>query len=188
MLGVVGVHKAAKVLIVDDELMVHVILDQLVKKYGFEPLKATCGDEAEQQVEAHAPELILLDILIPGSDSMALLESFRRNPTLKHSRIIVVTGSNDLNIIGNYIAAGADDYILKPFHATLLKTRLIHALDRIEQSQNIDKVQAILSEVTGKLQQSVEESAEYSKDLNCGLNNVLLGVGKSSQLLRSAEK
>ncbi len=181
-------HKTPKILIVDDELMVHIILDQLIKSYGFDPLKASNCEEAEQQAEEHRPELILLDILIPGTDSLALLESFINNPKLKNSRIIVVTGSNDLNIIGNYIDAGADDYILKPFHATLLKTRLIHALDSLKQSQQIENVQTILDEATRKLEEAVEASAEYSEQLSHDLNNVLLGVGMSSQLLRPDTK
>ena len=176
-------RKTPKILIVDDELMVHIILDQLITSYGFEPLKASNSEEAEQQVDEQNPELILLDILIPGTDSLALLASFKNNPKLKNSRIIVVTGSSDLNQIGRYIDAGADDYILKPFHATLLKTRLIHALDSVKQSQQIDNVQMILAEATRKLQQAVEESAEYSEQLSHDLNNVLLGVGMSSQLL-----
>ena len=175
-------HKIVKILIVDDELMVHIILDQLIKSYGFEPLKASNSEEAEQQVNDHVPELILLDILIPGSDSLALLQSFKRNPKLRNSRIIVVTGSNDLNKIGSYIDAGADDYILKPFHATLLKTRVIHALERVKQFQKIENIQMILSEATTKLQTLVGDDG-LNENVVHELNNVLLGVSMSAQLL-----
>ena len=181
-------HKIAEILIVDDELMVHIILDQLIKSYGFEPLKASNSEEAEQQANDQIPDLILLDILIPGSDSLALLQSFKRNPKLKNSRVIVVTGSNDLNKIGSYIDAGADDYILKPFHATLLKTRVLHALERVKQAQQIGNVQIILSEATSKLQALVGDDAEKLSDkVVHELNNVLLGVSMSAQLLNTKE-
>jgi len=179
------VNKTPKILIVDDELMVHIILDQLIQSFGFEPLKAKDGQEAEQEIEKQTPDLILLDILIPETDSFALLQSFRRNPKLKNTRVIVITGSNDLNKISHYIDAGADDYILKPFHATLLKTRMIHALERIEMSRQVENVKIVLSEATSKLEQAVADSAEYSDQLSHDLNNVLLGVGMSSQLLNS---
>lgn len=174
-----------KILIVDDELMVHIVLGQLIKSYGFEALKASSGQEAEQLIDQLVPDLILLDIHIPDTDSMALLQSFIQNPKLKNTRIIIITGGNNLDIISTYVDAGADDYVLKPFHAALLKTRLIHALERVEMNQQADNVKIILSEATVKLQKAVNDSAKFSEQLSHDLNNVLLGVGMSSQLLSS---
>lgn len=178
-------NKRPKILIVDDELMVHIILGQLISSYGFEPLKASNSEEVEQQINEQIPDLILLDINIPGFDSMSLLQSFRQNSQLVNTRVIMISGSNDLDLMGGYINAGADDYIFKPFHATLLKTRIMHALERVKVSQQVDNVKIVLSEATLKLQKAVKESAEFSEQLSHDLNNVLLGVATSSHLLEN---
>ena len=179
--------KYPNILIIDDEPMVHLILGELINSYGFTSLKASNAREAEEQIKQRTPDLILLDIHIPGSDSMELLQTFIQNPALKNTRVIIISGSNNYNTIGHYINAGADDYILKPFHATMLRTRLIHALERIEKQKQLDQMQLILSTCSDKLQKAVSDSTPFSEQVSHELNNVLLGVESIRSHLPQAE-
>lgn len=176
-------NETPQILVVDDEMMIHIILDQLIRSYGFEPIKASNAEEAEQQLKEHAPDLILLDIVMPGSDSKALLQSIKDNPKLENSRVIMISGTNDLNKIASYIDAGADDYILKPFHATLLKTRILHALERIKQQQKTKQTQSKLAETQLKLQQAEATGDTFCSELSHDLNNALTGITMTADLL-----
>jgi len=176
-----------KILVVDDEIMIQIILDQLINSYGFKPIQATTQKAAEEHLSQHTPDLILLDIMMPDCDSVALLKSIKANPKLHHTRVIMISGTNDLNLIASYIDAGADDYVLKPFHAVLLRSRIMHALERIREHTPTTLVQDILTEVALKLRQIAKENEELDNNITHDINGALTGVMTCSHFLADAD-
>lgn len=104
-----------------------VSLKHLVSKAGYEVLMAGDGEEALEIAEASAPDLIILDVMIPKRDGYDVCQTIRANPALKHVRIMMVTAKGQEVEIEKGLALGADAYMTKPFSTKELvaKVRLL---------------------------------------------------------------
>jgi len=163
--------------------MIQIILNRLISSYGFDPIQALNEAAALQQLKQHTPDIILLDIMMPDCDSMALLKSIKANPKLKHTRVIMVSGTPNHDLIATYINAGADDYVLKPFHVVLLKTRLLHALENLQIQQSNEVIQDILSEVVLKLRAVAKENETSDNNISHEMHSCLTGVLSCREIL-----
>ena len=101
-----------KILVVDDEQAVRESLRRSLRFNGYEVLTANDGLEAVETVRAENPELLILDIMMPGDDGFTLCQQIRRDSQVP---IIMLTAASDEadRVIG--LERGADDYIAKPF-------------------------------------------------------------------------
>ena len=103
----------AKILIVDDEEILRRIYSDRLSFEGFEVETAADGEEALNKIKAAAPNLILLDILMPKLNGLQVLEQLNTNPQLKQIPVIVLSNvANDENI-KKALSLGAKDYLLK---------------------------------------------------------------------------
>lgn len=114
------------ILVVDDNAQIVDILSQYIKKEGWPMLAAKTGEEALALFDAAEPSLILLDIMLPGLDGYALLESLRPQGV----PVIFITAKSAVKdrVLG--LRLGADDYITKPFAAEELVARMESVLRR----------------------------------------------------------
>jgi DNA-binding response OmpR family regulator len=104
-----------KILIVDDEPNIIVPLQFLMEKSGYQVLIAQSGEEALESVSKNRPDLILLDIMLPGIDGYEVCEILRLNPEWKDTKIIFLTAKGREVDIAKGMVLGADEYITKPF-------------------------------------------------------------------------
>jgi len=106
---------AKKILIVEDEQNLVNNLAEKLRAEGYSVLTAFDGEEGWNKIRNDKPELVILDIMLPGLDGLSLCRMVRNEPTTKHIRIIMLTarGAEVDKIIG--LESGADDYIVKPF-------------------------------------------------------------------------
>ncbi len=118
-----------KILIVEDEPDLTELLSYRLKKEGFQVSTAGEGSEALRRAEEIFPDLILLDIGIPGLDGIEVCKWLRRHPRLKQCAVFMLTarGAESDQVAG--FEAGADDYLVKPISPTVLISR-VHALRR----------------------------------------------------------
>jgi two-component system alkaline phosphatase synthesis response regulator PhoP len=129
----VMVDQPIKVLLVDDEPDILEFLDYNLSRNGFTTILATNGKEAVRLADQDVPDLILLDIMMPGMDGVETCYELRRNEKLKNTLIAFLTArSEEYSEIAG-LEAGADDYIQKPIRPRLLLTR-IKALMRRKDS------------------------------------------------------
>jgi DNA-binding response OmpR family regulator len=119
-----------RVLVVDDEPNILLSLEFLMQQAGFEVVTATDGETALQRVAERPPDLILLDISLPGLSGFEVLEQLRAQPEHARLPIIMLTAHGREVEREKGLALGADDYITKPF-----STR-----------QLVEKVQALLAQ------------------------------------------
>jgi DNA-binding response OmpR family regulator len=119
-----------RVLVVDDEPNILLSLEFLMQQAGFEVATATDGETALQRVAEQPPDLILLDISLPGLSGFEVLEQLRAQPEHARLPIIMLTAHGREVEREKGLALGADDYITKPF-----STR-----------QLVEKVQALLAQ------------------------------------------
>lgn len=105
----------AKVLVVDDEPNIVLSLEFLMQQAGFEVETAVDGASALAKVEAAPPDLILLDISLPGISGFDVLEQLRQEPRHAKLPIIMLTAHGREVEKEKGLALGADDYVTKPF-------------------------------------------------------------------------
>ena len=119
--------EAPKILIVDDDVRICRTLRSYLKREGYNVSIALDGEEMWRQFEASDPDLILLDVVLPGADGVTLARELRKTSDVG---IIMLTGKNDPvdKIIG--LEMGADDYVTKPFDERQLLARIRSLLRR----------------------------------------------------------
>jgi DNA-binding response OmpR family regulator len=115
------------VLVVDDEPIVRDVVVRYLKRDGFDTLEAGDGESARQLIEDGAPHLVVLDVMLPGTDGLALCRWIRSRGDLP---VIMLTarGEEADRIVG--LELGADDYVTKPFSPRELAVRVRTVLRR----------------------------------------------------------
>lgn len=104
-----------KILIVDDEPNIVIPLQFLMEQNGYRTLVAQSGEEALELISKEKPDLVLLDIMLPGVDGFEVCEIVRLNPEWRNTRIIFLTAKGRDVDIAKGMVLGADEYITKPF-------------------------------------------------------------------------
>ncbi|MYL24406.1 response regulator [Halomonas alkaliantarctica] len=110
----------ANVLVVDDEPNIVLSLEFLMEQAGFEVTTAEDGEQALASVKSAQPDLILLDISLPGISGFDVLEQLRAQPETERLPIIMLTAHGREVEREKGMALGADDYITKPFSTQTL--------------------------------------------------------------------
>ncbi len=118
------------ILIVDDDLEIRRLLVDYLVRNGFEAIAVRDGREMWQALERHAVDLIVLDLMLPGSDGLTLCRDLRAKPGKPNLPVLMLTarGEDTDRIIG--IEMGADDYLVKPFNPRELLARIKSILRR----------------------------------------------------------
>jgi DNA-binding response OmpR family regulator len=114
------------VLIVDDERDTNDILANLVQARDYQPVQLYSGSEVAAAVSEHAPEVILLDLMLPDVDGFAVCDELKRNRETNLIPVIMVTALNDANHRAAGVRVGANGYLTKPF----TPEQLFEAIDK----------------------------------------------------------
>jgi len=117
----------SRILVVDDEHLIRWSLEQSLKKQGYEVMTAASGEEALRQIQEDAPELMLLDIQLPGMDGLAVLEKVKEIDS--DIIVVMVTALGVLETAVKAMRLGAYDYINKPFNLDELSIIVRKALE-----------------------------------------------------------
>jgi DNA-binding response OmpR family regulator len=120
------------ILVVDDDAdIVRTIKSNLMRE-GYQVICASNGYEACQSSLSHLPDLVLLDIVMPGIDGIEVCRQLRTNPATASMPILFATVSGDIESKVAAFVAGADDYLVKPFDLQELNLRVKALLLREE--------------------------------------------------------
>jgi two-component system alkaline phosphatase synthesis response regulator PhoP len=127
-----GSSRFLKILIVDDEKDIVDLVAYNLEKEGYETLKALDGEKALQLVRTKTPDLVVLDLMLPGIQGLEVCKRIRKDPETASISIIMLTakGAEIDKIVG--LEVGADDYITKPFSVKELLARIKAVLRRSE--------------------------------------------------------
>jgi len=125
------VYEAAKpvrVLVVDDDAALAEMLSIVLRNEGFEPIWCGTGDKALAAFRDGKPELVLLDLMLPGKDGVDVCREIRAESGVP---IVMLTAKADTLDVVSGLEAGADDYVVKPFKAKELVARIRTRLRRM---------------------------------------------------------
>ncbi len=110
-----------RILIVDDDPSIGEVLDMFLRSEGYETRVATSGPQALDFFDEYQPNLVLLDLNLPGVDGISVCRSIREH---SGTPIIMLTARTDPQDIIHGLEAGADDYVEKPFNEQILSARI----------------------------------------------------------------
>jgi len=131
-----GVERAAGrgagtcVLLVEDEDQLRRVMKDLLERDGYTVAEARDGVQALDQVDRFAPDVIILDLNLPGLDGYGVLTQLRSRPATRAIPVVVLTAKGDEDNEVRVFELGADDFITKPFRARALSARLEAVLGR----------------------------------------------------------
>lgn len=138
------------VLIVDDEPAGRQTLEAVLDGEGYTLEMAENGMQALEKAEKHLPDVILLDVMMPGMTGFEVCERIRSNSRLAEIPIIILTALDDHESMLKALQAGADDFISKPFDRHELRARLL-GITRLNRFQKLQKERAELERVNAEL-------------------------------------
>lgn len=108
------------------------LVKRLLERENFEVLEAQNGDEAVAVATRERPDLVLLDLNMPVMDGYEAIHHLRHDVSLASLPIIVLTAEDGQTVERRVLAMGADDYMLKPFEATVLLSRVQAVFARLK--------------------------------------------------------
>lgn len=118
------------ILIVDDDALNRRLLIKSLESDHHRTSSVDNGFAALAALEADSPDVVLLDVVMPGLDGIEVLERMKADPRLLHIPVIMISGMDDSDSIVRCIGAGAEDYLPKPFDPVILRARIGAALNR----------------------------------------------------------
>ncbi len=127
-----------KIVIVEDEPKLVGILEYLLETEGYEVASSLRGDTALAVIEAQKPDLVLLDIMLPGMDGFDLCTAIRRLTTVP---VIVLTARKEQEDVIRGLELGADDYLTKPFNNKELTLRIRRVLGRTHLEDTSEQIE-----------------------------------------------
>ena len=113
-----------KILIADDEPSIVAAVEFLLKRGGYEVRVARSGDEALELIEASPPDLVLLDVMMPGRSGYEVCKRLRERPEWKDLKIIMLSAKGRDAEVSRGLSLGADVYITKPFSTRDLMAKI----------------------------------------------------------------
>jgi adenylate cyclase len=114
----------ASILVVDDDAVGRKLLVRLLEQEGHSARTAENGREALELMRDEAADLVLLDVVMPELDGIAVLDRLKSDPALQHVPVIMISALDELDSVVRCIETGAEDYLPKPFDPVLLRARI----------------------------------------------------------------
>lgn len=151
MLKETSLHKIAtmaeftkpSILLIDDDPLVRRIIVRTLVAEGYRVTEAGSGTEGLELAFKNPPDLILLDLVMPGMDGFEVCAALRRNPATTNIPILMLTALDQIDSRLRGLQTGADDYITKPFNMEELRTRVLAHLRRRERDLSANPLTAL---------------------------------------------
>src|SRR6187401_2969089 len=115
---------SARILVVDDQPANIQVVGSVLGKLGHEIIPASDGPTALKRIALRPPDLILLDLLMPGMDGCEVCQRLQENPVWKNIPVVFLSAADDKDFVVRALQAGGVDYITKPFNQMELVSRV----------------------------------------------------------------
>ncbi len=150
---------SSMVLIVDDEYSGRQTLESILDGEGYNIEMAENGLQAIEKAKQLLPDVILLDVMMPGMTGFEVCQHIRNDPLVAEIPIIILTALDDRDSLLNALKAGADDFISKPFDRFELRARLL-GITRLNRYHKLVKERTDLTNVNNQLLSAYEATIE----------------------------
>ncbi|MCQ2146160.1 MAG: response regulator [Bacteroidales bacterium] len=123
------------VLAVDDIPLNILLIQKMLSKFNFKLITANNGEKALESIAQNKPDLILLDLMMPGIDGFEVLRRVRANPETAEVKVVILSALNSNEDIVKGFEAGANDFITKPIIMERLHSCIVNQFKIIEASK-----------------------------------------------------
>ncbi|MBD2428478.1 HD domain-containing phosphohydrolase [Phormidium sp. FACHB-1136] len=154
-----------RVLVVDDHTPSRMTAVALLSVDGYQVEQADCGHSALSRVEAHPPDLIVLDVMMPGIDGFEVCRRLKRNDSTRLIPIIFVTALEDREARLKGIEAGGDDFITKPFDALELSARVKSLIHQKRLNEDLDHAEQVLFSIARTVESRDPNTGDHCERL-----------------------
>jgi len=127
------------VLVVDDDPMVRILVCETLQQLGFVIDEAERGERALEIIRQSRPDIVLLDVLMPGMDGFEVCNSIREIPQCRHVPVIMMTALDDTESIDHAFEVGATDFVTKPINYSILGHRVRYLLRTMQAFEDVRK-------------------------------------------------
>ncbi len=163
----VELKEKPKILFVEDDLSLQKSISYILEEEGFDVICSETGEEAVELARKLSPDLILLDLILPGMDGFGVCELLKKDPQTDKIFIVMLTGKGLVEEIVKGLELYADDYITKPFEPKILLAR-IHAVLRrkmkcLQREQSFMKFKDLAIDLKGYVVRVAGEKIELTK-------------------------
>lgn len=124
--------KKKRILIVDDEAHIVKLLEMNMRTRGYESIAAFTGEEGLELARRRAPDLVVLDVMLPGKDGITVCRELKADPATRRIPVLMLSARSEGQDKIDGLEGGADDYITKPFDLRELFLRIAAALRQVE--------------------------------------------------------
>ncbi len=146
-----------RILLADDDRTQLAILQRTLQQWGYDVQTFSDGEQAWQFIDkGEAPALMILDWVMPGMDGLEICRRVRRRSIGRPCYIIMLTGRRDTDDVVQGLQAGADDYILKPFHTEEFRAR-------VRNGERLISLQETLTARVDELEQALNRVTQLQK-------------------------
>ncbi len=171
--------RAQRVLVVDDEPGIRLYCREVLKLDGLEPEVAEDAEAALKLIAQKAPDLMLIDVNMPGMSGPELLRRLRMNPPTANLKVIMFSGQASGDEMSEMLLHGADDYLSKPFSVPQLRGRVQSALRLKTAQDRTDLLNQHLLAINERLEQTL---SDRTSDLSEVRSALVLGLARLAQL------
>jgi putative two-component system response regulator len=173
-----GSIPSGAVLVVDDEKQNLAILERLLTREGYVVHSFTDGESALEALDRTAPDVVLLDIQLPGLDGFEVCRRIKQNPATRLTPVVMVTGLHAVEHRIRGINAGADDFLSKPFNFEELRARVRSLLRLKRYTDDLESAEAVIL----SLALTVEARDAYTEGHCERLAGYAVALGEALQL------
>ncbi len=168
----------AKVLVADDSATIRGVAESLLRHNGYEVISTSDGSKALAMAKSQNPDLIFLDHVMPGKDGLTVCRELKADPQIRNIPVIMLLGAGEAREAENFLAAGASDYLFKPFVPKDFIEKAQKYLSPFAQSstfaQDTSKIAA-----SSLLEEALSSAGREEEELDL---EKLLGAASSKQL------
>ena len=142
--------KKPKIVVIEDEVDILEVINYNLSKEGFDVCSALDGEEGLALIKKEVPDLVLLDLMLPGLDGIEICRKLKTDYSTRSIPIIMVTAKGEESDIVLGLGMGADDYIVKPFRPRELMARIRSVLRRgdfIEEGEGLVSIDELVIDI-----------------------------------------
>lgn len=153
-----------KILVVDDTLFMVTMIEKALHEADYKVIVAYSGEEALEKIRAERPDLILLDVVMPGMSGFELCEILRSDLRYNLIPIIIITGQTQEEDRLKGLELGADDYVVKPFVKRELLARVHNTLVRLERMREVNPMTGLRgnNDIEAEMLRRIHEHIPYA--------------------------
>jgi len=141
----------SKILVVEDDSTIRTVLEMALLGAGFRHVRSSArGDDGLEEARRFAPDLVLLDVMLPGLDGFSVCRRIRETPALAATRVVMLTARTQNEDIVRGLECGADDYVTKPFDRRVLLARVRAVLRRGPLAKSAEDFDGLVIDEDGR--------------------------------------